>query len=429
MHAHRIRVLSTLMSFAVALSAVCMAQTQGVAGPNVPAVGQNRSAHGRVMSPASSIAHPGDRGVRARTHLQVFMPEDAVPFAGPPFAGLGFETPASLACVYSLVLKVSSCNPNVVTANPTGGFGAIAVVVAFHDPTALADLQTFSAQFGLTAPNLTVVFASGTKPAQDPSGGWELEAALDLEWAHAMAPGAKLFLVEARSSSLSDLLTAERVAGNLVSGAGGGEVSNSWGSDEFAGETSFDPSFTTPGVVYFASSGDQPGVQYPAASPNVVAAGGTTTAHNPLTANFLSERAWDLAGGGSSAFESRPFYQDVIQSIVGTKRGVPDLSFDSNPVTGAWVFDSTPVQGGGSGWFIVGGTSLASPALAGIVNAAGNKLGSSQAELSLIYSNLSITTDFNDISSGFCGPTAGLSSKLGWDFCTGVGSVKGKIGK
>ena len=117
MHAHRIRVLSTLMSFAVALSAVCMAQTQGVAGPNVPAVGQNRSSHGRVMSPASSIAHPGDRGVRARTHLQVFMPEDAVPFAGPPFAGLGFETPASLACVYSLVPKTSSCNPNVVTAN------------------------------------------------------------------------------------------------------------------------------------------------------------------------------------------------------------------------------------------------------------------------------------------------------------------------
>ena len=70
-------------------------------------------------------------------------------------------------------------------------------------------------------------------------------------------------------------------------------------------ETSFDSSFTTPGVVYFASSGDQPGVQYPAASPNVVAAGGTTTARNPFTANFLSERAWDLTGRGLSAFEAR----------------------------------------------------------------------------------------------------------------------------
>ena len=77
------------------------------------------------------------------------------------------------------------------------------MVDAFHYPTALTDLQTFSTQFGLKAPNLTVVFATGTKPVQDPSGGWELEAALDLEWAHAMAPDAKLFLVEARSNSFS----------------------------------------------------------------------------------------------------------------------------------------------------------------------------------------------------------------------------------
>jgi len=276
-HPQRVRVVSLVMSFAVALSIACMAQTQGPADSNSADVAGSRSPHGRVMAPASSIAHAGEKGLRAHTHLQVFVPEQAVaPFAGPPFAGLGFETPASLACVYSLVPRTSSCNPNVVTTNPTGGFGAIAVVDAFHYPTALTDLRTFSAQFGLKAPNLTVVFASGTKPAQDPSGGWELEAALDLEWAHAMAPDAKLFLVEARSNSFSDLLAAERVAGNLVASAGGGEVSNSWGGDEFATETSFDSTFTAPGVVYFASSGDQPGVQYPAASPNVVAAGGTT---------------------------------------------------------------------------------------------------------------------------------------------------------
>src|SRR5262249_60143092 len=147
---------------------------------------------------------------------------DVLRFARPPFGGVGFETPASLVCVSCLVPRTSSCNPNVVTAIPTGGFGAIAVVVAFHDPTALADLQTFSTQFGLKAPNLTVVFANGTKPAQDPSGGWELEAALDLEWAHAMAPDAKLFLVEARSNSFNDLFAAERVDGNLVATGRGG---------------------------------------------------------------------------------------------------------------------------------------------------------------------------------------------------------------
>jgi len=429
-HAKRFRVVFALMSFAVALSTTCLAQSQGLTDPNAPTAAQSRAPHGRVMAPGSSIAHASDTGLRAHTHLQVFVPEQTVtPFAGPPFSGLGFETPASLACVYSLVPRTNSCNPNLVFANPTGGFGAIALVDAFHYPTALTDLQTFCSQFGLTAPNLSVVFAAGVKPAQDPSGGWELEAALDLEWAHAMAPAARLFLVEAKSNSFSDLLAAERVAGNLVASAGGGEVSNSWGSNEFSGETSFDSNFTTAGVVYFASSGDQPGVQYPAASPNVVAAGGTTTARNPFNANFLSERSWELAGSGFSAFEARPVYQDIIQSIVGARRGVPDLSFDSNPVTGAWVFDSTPVQGAGSGWFIVGGTSLASPALAGIVNAAGNRLGSSHAELNLIYNNLAITTDFNDISNGVCGPTAGFSTRLGWDLCTGIGSVKGKIGK
>ena len=430
MCSQRFRVVTALILSVIVFSTVCTAQSQELTDPNASSVAQGRSPQGRVMAPGSSIARADDKGVRAHTHLQVFVPEQTVtPFAGPPFAGLGFETPASLACVYSLVPRANSCNPNLVFTNPTGGFGAIALVDAFHYPTALTDLLTFSTQFGLKAPSLTVVFASGTKPAQDPTGGWELEAALDLEWAHAMAPDAKLFLVEARSNSFSDLLAAERVAGNLVASAGGGEVSNSWGGDEFSGETSFDSNFTTAGVVYFASSGDQPGVQYPAASPNVVAAGGTTTARNPSTANFLSERPWDLTGSGLSAFEARPVYQDVIQAIVGTRRGVPDLSFDSNPVTGAWVFDSTPVQGAGSGWFIVGGTSLASPALAGIVNAAGNKLGSSNAELNLIYNNLAITTDFNDISSGFCGPTAGFSAKLGWDLCTGIGSVKGKVGK
>jgi kumamolisin len=428
--AQRFRVVTALILSVIVFATVCTAQSQDLTDPNASSAAQGRPPQGRVMAPGSSIARPGDTGVRAHTHLQVFVPEQTLtPFAGPPFAGLGFETPASLACVYSLVPRANACNPNLFFTNPTGGFGAIALVDAFHDPTAFTDLQTFSTQFGLKAPNLTVVFATGVKPAQDPTGGWELEEALDLEWAHAMAPDARLFLVEARSNSFSDLLAAERVAGSLVARAGGGEVSNSWGGNEFSGETTFDSTFTTAGVVYFASSGDQPGLQYPAASPNVVAAGGTTTSRNPSTANFLSEHPWDLAGSGLSAFEARPVYQDVIQATVGTHRGVPDLSFDSNPVTGAWVFDSTPVQGAGSGWFIVGGTSLASPALAGIVNASGNRLGSSNAELNLIYNNLAITTDFNDITSGFCGPTAGFSAKLGWDLCTGIGSVKGKVGK
>jgi len=142
------------------------------------------------------------------------------------------------------------------------------------------------------------------------------------------------------------------------------------------------------------------------------------------TGNFLAEAPWDLAGGGISPVEARPSYQNGISSIVGKYRGVPDLSFDSNPVTGVWVYDSNLY-----GWNIVGGTSVASPALAGIINSAGSFYTSSSAELTAIYGKLGVAADFNDITSGYCGPYAGYSATTGWDFCTGVGSDKGLAGK
>ncbi|MGA8231527.1 MAG: hypothetical protein WB795_08605, partial [Candidatus Acidiferrales bacterium] len=138
------------------------------------------------------------------------------------------------------------CNPNNTTENPTGGGNAIAVVDAYDYPTAASDLSTFSAQFGLPAANFTVVYASGTRPSPDPTGGWELEEALDIEWSHAIAPKAKIFLVEAASNSNTDLLTGVAVASKLVAENGGGEVSMSWGEGEFSGETAYDNNFTKP---------------------------------------------------------------------------------------------------------------------------------------------------------------------------------------
>jgi len=308
-------------------------------------------------------------------------------------------------------------------------------VDAFDDPNAATDLAIFSSQFGLPAANFTKVFAGGVKPPQDPTGGWELEASLDIEWAHAMAPSARIILVEAASNSLSNLLAAETVAANLVAAAGGGEVSNSWGGGEFSSEASLDNRFVKSGVVFFASTGDSPGTEWPGVSPNVVAAGGTTISRNPATLAFIAERPWTETAGGRSVFETIPTYQTPIASIVGTARGVPDVSFDANPETGAWVFDSTPVGGSTSGccgvrgWWIVGGTSLSSPALAGIVNSAGHFATSSDSELTTIYSNLANPADFKDIAIDYCGPFAGLSGKAGWDFCTGVGSIQGKVGK
>ena len=145
---------------------------------------------------------------------------------------------------------------------------------------------------------------------------------------------------------------------------------------------------------------------------------------NPSTGNYVAEVPWDSAGGGISAVEARPSYQSGISSMVGSHRGVPDLSFDSNPVTGVWVYDTNA-----GGWNIVGGTSVASPALAAILNLAGSFYTSSNAELKAIYGKMGNATDFNDISSGFCGPYAAYSAASGWDFCTGVGTDKGTAGK
>ncbi|HXW90756.1 MAG TPA: S53 family peptidase [Terriglobales bacterium] len=386
---------------------------------------QVRPVRGKVVIPASSIEYPGDIGKFAHTNVRVFLPEETLrheQISGPPYAGYAYETPASLACVYGLVTAVTGCNPNTVTAFPTGGSRMIAIVDAYDAPNAASDLATFSAQFGLPAANFQVVYASGTKPAYNI--GWEFEESLDVQWSHAMAPHAKIVLVEAASNSFADLMTAEDVASTLVSAAGGGEVSNSWAGGEFSGETALDSHFVKAGVVFVASAGDYPGTGWPSTSPNVLAAGGTTVRRNPSTGDYIAEVSWDDAGGGISLVEPRPSYQSGIASIVGNYRGVPDLSFDSNPVTGVWVYDANA-----NGWNIVGGTSVASPSLAGILNLAGSFHPSSNAELTAIYGNRALAADFSDIRSGYCGAYGGYNAATGWDFCTGVGVNKGLAGK
>jgi kumamolisin len=392
-----------------------------------------------VYTPQSSLPQPpNEKGeMMARTHLRIlvpsakqmhFGPAAAQPYELPPFSGFLFETPASIACVYKLVeVHPNGCNPNVTTANPTGGNHAIAIVDAFDDPTAASDLAVFSTQFGLPAANLTVVYAQGSEPGTDPTGGWEIEEALDTQWAHAMAPAATLYLVEAANPSISNLFDAVGVASSLVAAAGGGEVSMSWGASEFSPETTLDSTFTTAGVVYFASSGDSPGVSYPSASPNVVSAGGTSLSRNLTTGDFFAESTWQDAGGGISQYEPRPAFQNGTnaQHVVGNGRGTPDVAFDANPTSGVWVFDTNPVHG--TGWYVVGGTSVSSPSLAGIVNAAGSFAASSQAENQMLYDDP--TKDYDDIDLGNCGVSNAYFAIKGYDLCTGKGSLKTLKGK
>src|SRR5208283_1014123 len=310
---------------------------------------QAQHAGGQVTIPASSTELKKDIGLRAHTNIKIFTPtgglpqEGAAAVSGPPFAGYLFETPASLACIYNLVPPSAGCNPNAVTAVSNGGSTSIAIVDAYDNPGAAKDLAKFSKQFGLPPANFQVVFATGTRPLRD--SGWEIEESLDVQWAHAMAPNAKLYLVEAASNSFYDLFTAETVAASIVANDGGGVISNSWGGSEFADEAAYDSFFSYPSVVYFASTGDGPGVIYPSASPYVVAVGGTTLSRNPNSGAYILESAWNSTGGGLSQYETIPLYQKGVAKVVGSQRGVPDVSAEADPNSGIWVRDS-----GNGGW-------------------------------------------------------------------------------
>jgi len=371
---------------------------------------------GKIWVPPSSIERPGDAGVRAHTNLIVAVHNDASK------PGPTWETPGSIACVYNLVTQVSGCPIATATTLPTGGARAIALVDAYDNPDATTDINTFSSQFGLPAPTFNQVYASGHKPANN-AGGWSLEEALDIEWAHAMAPNAVVYLVEADSNSFQDLYTAEQVAGNLISAAGGGEISNSWSGGEYSGQQNDEHTyFSTPGVVYFASTGDCGfclGV--PSTFASVVAAGGTSLKRS--NGNFTGEWWWTSGGGGLSTIEARPPYQNGISGIVGSHRGVPDISSDADPASGVAMYDAD----GGFQWIQVGGTSVSSPTLAGIVNAAGKFAPSTKAELTNLYKEYAnsgiYAKAFRDITQG------NSQCKVGWDICTGIGApitYKGK---
>ena len=315
---------------------------------------------------------------------------------------------------------------------------AIAIVDAYDNPNAATDLQTFSTQFGLpaiTPSSFQVVYAPhgasppgsctgpATKPVTDPTGGWEVEESLDVQYAHGMAPAATLYLVEAQTNSLLDLFCAVSVANSLVASASGGEVSMSWGTGEFSGETSGDSVFTTPGIVYFASTGDSAGVEYPSSSPNVVAVGGTSLSRDRVSGNFVGENVWQSTGGGPSAFEPTPGYQAGIV----TRRSTPDVVAVANPNSGVWVLDNfMPPSGcGAQCWYIVGGTSLSSPLWAGIVNASNTFAASSNAQLYQLYG--ASPTSLTDITLGSCGVYVGYFAAPGWDYCSGNGSPKGYL--
>jgi subtilase family serine protease len=342
---------------------------------------------------------------------------------------------------------------NDATTSPTGisptrirkayGFSAIAnqgsgqtigIVDAYDDPNIAADLTHFNSTFGLatcTTSNgcFEKVYASGTKPATN--AGWALEIALDVEWAHVIAPKAKIVLVEASSNSLTALLHAVDVAVQQ----GASVVSMSWGGSEFSTEHNYDSHFSINNVTFTVSSGDSGfGAQWPASSPSVVAVGGTKLSADS-SGNYISETAWSGSGGGLSRYELEPSYQSgfPVPRDSSGKRAVPDVAYDASPSTGVPVYDTVTLNGE-KGWFQVGGTSASAPqwaALFAIANSVRHAAG--KANLShtnnIVYAIAKTTySDYHDIHSGTSGTCGALcTSVTGYDTVTGIGSPKGNL--
>ena len=330
---------------------------------------------------------------------------------------------------------------NLSGLSPASGAGAgqiIAIVDAYNDPNSLADLNVFNAEYGYPALSTctSLTQAGACFELAEPSGtpaknnGWALEESLDIEWAHAEAPGAKIVLVEALTASNAHLYSAVSYANSI----GATEVSMSWGGSETKSETSDDSYFTHAGTLYTASAGDSGhGVIYPAASPDVIAVGGTTLngCSGTSCSGFTSESTWTGSGGGVSADESIPGYQSsyagpvysaaTISALTGAKRGVPDISFDANPSTGVSIYDSTAYQGE-SGWWDVGGTSVGAPNWAGIL-AAGAAAGSTALQGNAAIYSGGYASNLRDVTSGTNGSCGtDCTAGTGYDLVTGLGS-------
>jgi subtilase family serine protease len=349
----------------------------------------------------------------------------ATPLGATPNAGSGgyvYYTPAQIRQAYGID---QTTLPNGQAA--TGAGQTIAIVDAYNDPNIANDLATFDAGYGLAAPpSFQVVRMNGVTQS---NSGWSYETSLDVEWAHAVAPGANILLVETPSNSYSDLLAGVQYA---ASQPGVVAVSMSWGGSEFYNETSLDSSFTTPaghvggsglpgGVTFVASSGDSgawSGAQWPASSPDVLAVGGTSL-YLDASNNYSSESAWLYGGGGYSHYEWEPSFQQGVQN--SGWRTSPDVSYDANPYTGFVVYNSLDLPSGASGWWLEGGTSAGAPQWAGIMALAdqaraANGLGSLGNGQQEVYSLPS--SDFHPITSG----TNGYQATSGYNMATGLGS-------
>jgi subtilase family serine protease len=342
-------------------------------------------------------------------------------------------TPASGAAHCNALVRADPLGSPWIATDPTGltpatvksayrfttsaGAGAgltVAIVDAYDHPAVEADLGVFNARFGLPACTTAngcfrKVDAAGGTDYPRRNAGWALEAAMDVEWAHGIAPGARILLVEAGSDTFQDLVAAEDYARTHAQ-----YVSNSWGGKEFDGEGAYDAHFAQPGVSIFFSAGDGGlPAQYPSSSPNVISVGGTTL---HVSGAAVTETGWSSGGGGCSRYEVATPAQAVFgqygQVACAGRRATPDVSLVADPATGVSVYDSYKYQGL-TGWFVVGGTSASTPLAAAHAATTGRVL-----DAGAVYGG---RLAFRDVTDG----SNGAPCLVGFDLCTGRGSLLG----
>jgi subtilase family serine protease len=302
----------------------------------------------------------------------------------------------------------------------------IAIVDAYDDPNIFSDADTFDRQFNTTLGGSTSYYtaygAASTwltkaTPGGMPRGntGWGQEISLDVEWAHAIAPNAKILLVEATSATFGSLLSACDYAAHHAT-----VISCSWGASEFSGETGYDSHFNVSGVTFTFSAGDSGNQSYPAVSPYVVSVGGTSL-HHDSSYNWTSESGWSSGGGGVSAYEAKPSYQS---SLSYSRRATPDIAYDADPYTGFAVYDSY----GGYGWGQYGGTSAGAPQWAALIAMANHSRSSpldgftqTLPDLYAMSSGTGATDALYDVQTGHNGVG---SAGPGFDLVTGKGTPR-----
>ncbi len=296
----------------------------------------------------------------------------------------------------------------------TGGTGTIAIIDAYADASIESDLSAFDTQFTLapcTAKN-GCLEVHKMKSSESANSNWPMETTLDVEWAHAIAPSAKILLIEAPTPSGANLLSAVDYAASRSDVVA---VSMSFGGAEFSDETILDTHFISKnGAVFFASAGDKgSGASWPAASPNVIGVGGTSLMFT-AGGSVAHETAWSGSGGGVSAYEKAPAFQSSYKiPKSGGYRAIPDVSYDADPASGFSV-----VRLGK--WYVVGGTSAGAPQWAAIV-ALGS--GASNAHFYADKSSASTRQYFRDITSGTNGDCGYLcDARAHYDYITGLGS-------